>query len=154
MNSAASFSQEAITRLDAIHVSLFNPGGHPLDSRCRTCNGVLADHQLHYPATFISMTITSIVSHGPGALETGPVCYAGAGEGKASKACMYSKQHLSPPAPSPPLSSLCIADETLSTSSSVIPVRVPGYVPLFLSLSTLSTFRLPLRLPLPQHGYG
>ncbi len=35
--------------------------------------------------------ITSIVSHGPGALETGPVCCDGAEEGTASKACMYSK---------------------------------------------------------------
>jgi hypothetical protein len=29
-------------------------------------------------ATFIHMTITGIVSHGQGALETGPVCYIGA----------------------------------------------------------------------------
>ena len=38
------------------------------------------------------MTITSIVSHGPVALETGPVCYGGAEEDTASKAWMYSKQ--------------------------------------------------------------
>ena len=44
------------------------------------------------PATFIGMTITSIVSHGPVALETGPVCYGGAEEGTASKAWVYSEQ--------------------------------------------------------------
>ncbi len=35
--------------------------------------------------------ITSIVSHGQGALETGPVCYGGAEDGTASKAWVYSK---------------------------------------------------------------
>jgi hypothetical protein len=49
INSTGSFSQETITHLDTIHVSLFNPGGHPLDSHCRTSNGVLADHQLYLP---------------------------------------------------------------------------------------------------------
>jgi hypothetical protein len=39
---------------------------------------------------FIGM-ITSMVSHGPRALEIGPVCYGGAEEGTASKAWMYSK---------------------------------------------------------------
>ena len=38
-----SFSRETITDLDTIYVSLFNPGGHPLDSHCRTSNGVLDD---------------------------------------------------------------------------------------------------------------
>ena len=46
------------------------------------------------PATFISMTITCIVSHGPVALETGPVCYGGAEEGTASKAWMYSEHQV------------------------------------------------------------
>jgi hypothetical protein len=32
------------------------------------------------PATFIRMTITSIVSHSPGAFMKGPVCYDGAEE--------------------------------------------------------------------------
>jgi hypothetical protein len=48
------------------------------------------------PATFISMMITSMVSHGPGAPETGPVCYGGAEEGTASKACVHSKHTLIP----------------------------------------------------------
>jgi hypothetical protein len=43
------------------------------------------------PATFVSMIISSIVSRGPGALETGPVCYGGAEEGAASTAWVYSK---------------------------------------------------------------
>jgi hypothetical protein len=43
------------------------------------------------PATFIGM-INCMVSHGPGALETGPVCHGGAEEGTASRACMHSKQ--------------------------------------------------------------
>jgi hypothetical protein len=34
------------------------------------------------------------VSHGPGALETGLVCYGGGQEGTASKAWMYSKQRM------------------------------------------------------------
>ena len=42
------------------------------------------------------MTITSIVSHGPVALETGPVCYGGAEEGTASKAWVYSEQVYEP----------------------------------------------------------
>jgi hypothetical protein len=49
MNSTGSFSQETITDLDTIYVSLYNPGGHPLDSHCRTCNGVLAGQQLYLP---------------------------------------------------------------------------------------------------------
>ena len=42
------------------------------------------------------MTITSIVSHGPGALETGPVCYGGAAESTIGKARMYSEQVYEP----------------------------------------------------------
>ena len=42
------------------------------------------------------MMITCIVSHGPVALETGPVCYGGAEEGTASKAWMYSEQVYEP----------------------------------------------------------
>jgi hypothetical protein len=34
------------------------------------------------------MTKTSIVSHGPGAPATGPMCYGGAEEDTASKACI------------------------------------------------------------------
>jgi hypothetical protein len=38
-----------------------------------------------------SMAITSIVSHGPGALKTGPVCYNGAQVDTVGKARMYSE---------------------------------------------------------------
>ena len=43
---------------------------HPMEC-CRIKNYI-------YLETFIDMTMTSIVSHGQGALETGPVCYGGA----------------------------------------------------------------------------
>jgi hypothetical protein len=92
MNSTGSSSQETITDLVTIDVSLFDPGGHPLDSRCRTSYGVLAVNNHICPTTFISMMINSMVSHGPGALETGPVCCGGAEEDTASEACMCSEQ--------------------------------------------------------------
>jgi hypothetical protein len=55
-----------------------------------TSNGYI--RVCHGPATFVSMMMTSIVSHGPTrkALETGLVCYGGAEEDTASKARMYS----------------------------------------------------------------
>jgi hypothetical protein len=66
---------------------------HPMD--CKRINSYIG------PATFISMMTTSIVSHGPGALETGPVCYNGAEEDTASKAYTHSEHP--PLLPSPPL---------------------------------------------------
>jgi hypothetical protein len=72
-----------LTDLIIIYASLFNPGGHPLDRHRRTSKGVLADQELCLrcaAAVFISVMIVSFVSHGPGALVTGPMCHEVADE--------------------------------------------------------------------------